>query len=98
MSQEILSVAIFEAVEGKDKEALATLRELARELSQRGYSRDLLYCEKATNRYILVRYWKSAASRREAQEDPAALRCWARLADQINIVRVYETLDEVPLN
>jgi hypothetical protein len=97
MSEEILSVAVFEAVEGKDKEAVLTLRELARELSQKGYSRDLLYCEKATHRYILVRYWKSAASRREAQEDPAALRCWARLADQINIVRVYETLDQVPL-
>jgi hypothetical protein len=98
MAEEILSVAVFEAVEGKDKDALATLRELARELSQKGYSRDLLYCEKATNRYILVRYWTSAAARREAQEDPAALRCWARLADQINIIRVYEALDEVPLN
>ncbi len=97
MSNEILSVAVFETVEGKDNDALATLRELARELSQRGYSRDLLYCEKATHRYILVRYWKSAGSRREAQEDPAALRCWARLADQINIVKVYESLDEVPL-
>ena len=97
MSQEILSVAVFEPAEGKDKDALTTLRELARELAQRGYSRDLLYWEKATNRYILVRYWKSAAARREAQEDAAALRCWARLADQINIVKVYETLDEVPL-
>jgi len=97
MSEEILSVAVFEAVEGKDKDALGTLRELAHELSERGYSRDQLYCEKTTNRYILVRYWKSAASRREAQEDPAALRCWARLADQINIIKVYEILDEVPL-
>ena len=97
MSQEILSVAVFEAVEGKDKEALATLRELARGLSPQGYSRDLLSWGKATNRYILVRYWTSAASRREAQEDPAALRCWARLADQINIIKIYESLDEVPL-
>ena len=97
MSQEILSVAVFEPVEGKKEDALATLSELARELSRKGYSRDLLYCEKATNRYILVRYWKSAASRREAQEDAAALRCWARLADQINIIKVYESLDEVPL-
>lgn len=97
MSQEIISVALFEPVEGKKEDALATLRELARELSQKGYSRDLLYSEKATNRYLLVRYWKSASARREAQEDAAALRCWARLADQINIVKVYETLDEVPL-
>lgn len=97
MSQEILSVAVFEPAEGKDQESIDTLRELAAVLSRKGYSRDLLYREKATNRYILVRYWSSAAARREAQEDAAALRCWARLADQINIIKVYEALDEVPL-
>ena len=97
MSEEILSVAVFEPVEGKDKDAILTLRELARVLAERKLSRDLLYCEKSTNRYILVRYWASGAARREAQEDPAALRCWARLADQINIVKVYEALEEVPL-
>ena len=97
MCQEILSVAVFEPAEGKDKDALLTVRELARVLSEKGFSRDLLYCEKATNRYILVRYWSSAGARREAQEDPGALRCWARLADQINIIRVYEALEEVPL-
>ncbi len=97
MSEEIFSVAVFEPAEGMDKASLGTLRELARVLADRGYSRDFLYCEKATNRYILVRYWTSASARREAQEDPAALRCWARLADQINIIKVYETLDEVPL-
>lgn len=97
MSEEILSVAVFEPAEGKELESITTLRELARVLSAKGYSRDTLYCEKATRRYILVRYWKSAATRREAQEDPAALRCWARLADQINTIKVYEALDEVPL-
>lgn len=97
MKQEILSVAVFEPAEGKDKDAIMTLRELARILSEKGYSRDLLYCETTTNRYILVRYWTSAAARREAQEDPGALRCWARLADQINIVKIYEALEEVPL-
>lgn len=97
MGEEILSVAVFEPAEGKDKDVLLIVRELARVLSEKGFSRDTLYCEKATNRYILVRYWKSAAARREAQEDPGALRCWARLADQINIIRVYEALDEVPL-
>ncbi len=96
MTQEILSVAIFEAAEGQEEDALATLRELARVLSEKGYSRDLLYCEKATNRYVLVRYWTSAAARREAQEYPSALRCWARLADQINVIKVYEALEEIP--
>jgi hypothetical protein len=97
MSEEILSVAVFEPVEGRLEDALSVLRELAAVLSGRGFSRDSLYCERATNRYILVRFWASAAARREAQEDPAALRCWARLADQINIVRVYESLEEVRL-
>jgi hypothetical protein len=97
MSDQILSVAVFEPVNGREQESLDTLRELAGVLSQKGYSRDLLYCEKATQRYILVRYWTSAATRREAQEDPAALRCWARLADQISIIKVYEALEEVSL-
>ena len=97
MSEEILSVAVFEPAQDKEQEALDTLRELAGVLSKKGYSRDLLYRELATRRYILVRYWASAASRRNAQEDPAALRCWARLADQITIIRVYEALEEVPL-
>ncbi|MBV9479328.1 MAG: antibiotic biosynthesis monooxygenase [Acidobacteria bacterium] len=97
LPQEILSVAVFEPVEGKGEDVLRTLRELARVLSENGFSRDLLYTEKATNRYILVRYWRSAGARRHAQEQPDALRCWARLADQINIIKVFETLEEVPL-
>jgi hypothetical protein len=76
---------------------LSVLRELATVLSSKGFSRDSLYCERATNRYILVRFWASATARREAQEDAAALRCWARLADQINIVKVYESLEQVQL-
>ncbi len=95
MSREIVSIAVFEPVEDMTEDALATLGELARVLAAKGYSRDLLYCERATNRYVLVRYWTSASARHEAQEDPAALRCWARLADQINIIKVYETLEEV---
>jgi hypothetical protein len=44
-----------------------------------------------------VRYWKSEESRRAALEDAAVQRCWAKLAHQIEIVKIYERLDEVAL-
>jgi hypothetical protein len=30
-----------------------------------------------------------------AHEDPEMLRCWARLGNEIQILKVYEKLDEV---
>jgi hypothetical protein len=45
--------------------------------------------------YVLLRHWKSEDARRAAQEDPDMLRCWARLGNEIEIVKVYETLSEV---
>ena len=30
-----------------------------------------------------------------AQEDPEVLRCWARLGNEIQILKVYEKLEEV---
>ena len=77
--------------------SLATIRELIAILSRNGYSRDLLYRDSEAH-YILMRFWKSEETRRAAQEDPDVLRCWARLGNEINIVKVYETLDEVPTN
>ncbi|HVO80835.1 MAG TPA: hypothetical protein VMT28_08890 [Terriglobales bacterium] len=92
-SEEILSVAIFESLPGQEEEALTTLRELFSALSAGGYSRDLLY--RGNTHYLLFRYWKSERARREAQEDAAVLRCWAKLAHEIRIVKVYELLEEV---
>jgi hypothetical protein len=92
-SEETLSVAIFEPLPGKEEEALATLRDLFTALSAGGYSRDVLY--HSNTHYLLFRYWKSERARRDAQEDPAVLRCWAKLAHEIRIIRVYETLAEV---
>jgi hypothetical protein len=92
-SAEMLSVAIFEPLPGKEEEALTTLRELFAALKAGGYSRDVLY--HSNSHYLLFRYWKSEPARREAQEDPAVLRCWAKLAHEIQIVKVYETLAEV---
>jgi hypothetical protein len=96
MSREIVSVAVWEPIPGMEPSSLATLRELSSILSAKGYGRDLLYRDPESH-YILLRYWKSEESRRTAQEDPDMLRCWARLGNEIQIVKVYETLSEVPL-
>ncbi|HEV2396268.1 MAG TPA: hypothetical protein VGS27_04970, partial [Candidatus Sulfotelmatobacter sp.] len=59
--------------------------------------RDFLYRDR-DHHYVFMRYWKSEEARRTAQEDPDMLRCWAKLGNQIQIVKVYETLTEVPTN
>lgn len=74
--------------------SLATIRELASVVSAKGYGRDLLYRDRESN-YVLLRYWRSEDARRAALEDPDMLRCWAKLANEIQIVKVYETLSEV---
>jgi len=96
MAEEILSIAIYEPLPGSEAASLATIRDLIAALSKGGYSRDLLYRDaKASGEYVLLRYWKSEAARRAALEDPEVLRCWAKLAQEIRTVRVFETLEEV---
>jgi hypothetical protein len=98
MTKEILSVAVFEPQAGKEEECLAVVRELAGILAAKQSSRDRLFRDSSENHwYILARYWASDAARRQALEDPAALRCWARMAELINIIKVYESLEEVEL-
>lgn len=92
-AEEILSVAIFELLPGMEKEALATLHDLFAALSAGGYSRDVLY--RGNSHYLLFRYWRSEEARCAALEDAAVLRCWAKLAHEIRIVKVYERLEEV---
>jgi len=95
MSQEILSIAIFQPLTGNEEATLLTMRALIAALSAGGYSRDLLYRDvRSSDDYILLRYWKSEAARRAALEDPEVLRCWAKLAQEIRTVRIYETLEE----
>jgi hypothetical protein len=96
-AQEILSVAVWEPVPGMEAASLVTLRELSSILVAKSYGRDLLYRDRESH-YVLLRYWTSEAARRTAQEDPDMLRCWARLGNEIQIVKVYETLTEVPLD
>ncbi len=96
MAEEILSVAVWEPVPEREADSLSTLRELMSIVAAKGYGRDLLYRDREAH-YIFLRYWKSEEARRAAQEDPDMLRCWARLGNEIQIVKVYETLTEVPL-
>ncbi len=74
--------------------ALATIRELNAIVSRKGYGRDLLY-RSSDSQYVLLRYWNSEQARSTAQEDPELLRCWARLGNEIQILKVYEKLEEV---
>ncbi len=96
VSSEILSVAVFEPLAGHEELALATVRDLSNVLAASGHSRDVLY-RGPEGEYVLVRHWKSDESRRAAMEDPNAQRCWAKLAHEIRILKVYESLEEVEL-
>jgi hypothetical protein len=94
MSQEFLSLAIWEPLPGMEEASLSTIRELNAIVSSKGYGRDLLYRD-GDSHYILLRYWNSEQARRTAQEDPELLRCWSRLGNEIQILKVYEKLEEV---
>jgi len=97
MSKEILSVAVFVPLAGHEQEALATVRELSAVLAKAGYSRDILYQGGPEDEYVLVRYWKSDEARRAALEDPEAQRRWAKLAHEIRILKIHESLREIEL-
>jgi hypothetical protein len=85
-------VAIWEPLPGMETASLATIRELNAIIAKNGYGRDLLY--RSGNSYVLLRYWNSEQARVTAYEDPELLRCWARLGNEIQIVKVYEKLEE----
>jgi len=93
MAQEYLSVAIWEPLPGMADASLTTIRELNSIVSAKGYGRDLLY--RSGSQYVLLRYWSSEQAGRAALEDAELLRCWARLGNEIQIVKVYEKLEEV---
>ncbi len=97
MPQEILSVAVWEPVPGEESASLATLREISSIVTAKGYGRDLLYRDRESH-YVLLRHWKSEEARQSALEDPELQRRWSRLGNEIQIVKVYETLTEVPLD
>ena len=74
--------------------SLETMRELNAIVSRKQYGRDLVY-RSSDAHYILLRYWNSEQARSTAQEDPEVLRCWARLGNEIKILKVYEKLQEI---
>ena len=94
MRHEILSLAIYEPLPGMETTSLSSIHELIALLAAKGYSRDLLY-HTGGSEYVLLRYWKSAESRQAAQEDPEVHRYWARLGNEIRILKIYETLQPV---
>jgi hypothetical protein len=94
--REILSVAIYEPRPDHEQDSLETMTLLLERLSTAGFSRDFLY--KDNSQYVLLRYWKSEEARRAAHEDPEVLRCWAKLGNEIRIVKVFEVLEKVELS
>ena len=95
MTRELLSVAIYEPLRGREQDSLETMALLLKTLSAAGFSRDFLY--KDNSQYVLLRYWKSEEARRTAHEDPGVQRCWAKLGNEIRIVKVFEVLQTVEL-
>lgn len=96
MTRELLSVAIYEPLPGREQDSLETMALLLKTLSAAGFSRDFLY--KYDSQYVLLRYWKSEEARRAAHEDPGVQRCWAKLGNEIRIVKVFEVLEKIDLS
>lgn len=94
---EIFSIAVFEPVPGKEQEALETLRGLIRLLAEKNYSRDSLYRDRGSRRYLDLRYWSSEKARQDAHEDPQVHGYWSRLGNLVRIEQVFETFDPVEL-
>ena len=77
MTEEILSVAVWEPVPEMEAASLATLRELSSILTAKGYGRDLLYRDRESH-YVLVRHWKSEEARSTAQAGSCRCRIFTR--------------------
>jgi len=96
MDEEIVSVAVLEALPGKDEELLAMLRELYTMMHAKGYCRDTLHRDLARpDRFLHLRHWTSDEMRTEAQADPEVHRYWQMLPDLCTIPIVYESLNRV---
>ncbi len=96
MSDEIVSLAIIEALPGKEEELISTLRELYTMMHAKGYCRDSLRRDAARpDHFFHTRYWKSEETRAEAQHDPEVHRYWQQLPELCTIPVVYESLETV---
>jgi hypothetical protein len=94
MAAEVVSLAILEALPGKEAELAAWLRELYTMMHAKGYCNDWLYRDSdRPDRLIHVRRWKSVETRSEAQIDPDVHRYWQQLPNLCTIPTVYENLE-----
>jgi hypothetical protein len=94
MVEKFLSIAIWEPLPDMETVSFQTMRELNAIMSRKQYGHDTLY-RSGDSQYVLLRCWNSEQARSAAQEDPDVLRCWARLGNEIKIVKVYEKLEEL---
>ena len=96
MADEILSMAILEALPGKEQELLAILLELYTVMNRKGYCHDALHRDSAQpGRFLHLRRWTSPATRAEAQVDPEVHHYWLKLPELCTIPTVYEDLEKV---
>lgn len=96
MSEQIVSLAVMEALPGKEEELLSMLRELYTMLYSKNYCRDSLHRDTSRpDRFVHLRRWTSAQSRAEAQADPDVHRYWLKLPELCIMAAVYETLETV---
>jgi quinol monooxygenase YgiN len=96
MAKEIVSLAVLEALPGKEDELLRTLRELYTLVHAKGYCRDTLHRDTSRpDRFLHLRHWTSPEMRAEAQADPEVHRYWQRLPELCTVTVLYENLEKV---
>ena len=96
MAEEITSMAILEALPGKEEALLSVLRELYILMNVKGYCRDSLHRDSARpERFLHLRHWTSPEMRSEAQADPEVHRYWLKLPELCTIPIIYESLEKV---
>jgi hypothetical protein len=96
MADEIVSMAILEALPGRELELLVTLRDLYTLMNRKGYCSDSLHRDSSRpDRFLHLRRWTSPEMRAEAQVDPEVHRYWLKLPELCTIPSVYEDLEKV---
>lgn len=96
MAEEIMSVAVLEALSGKEEELLTMLRELYSLVRTKGYARDTLHRDSSRpDRFLHLRYWASSQTRAEALADPEVHRYWLKLPELCTVTVLYESLEKV---
>ena len=96
MAEEIVSLAMLEALPGQEDRLVSTLRELYTLVHSKGYCRDTLYRDTSRpDRFLHLRHWASPEMRAEAQTDPEVHHYWLKLPELCTVTVVYESLEKV---